>query len=118
MLYYDRRLLLRNGVKLRRVAQVVAILAVLLFLAIVIALGPRVVASLDSRPSVGNTNFGRETVLPNPSASGIDFSNLTPETEGACKGLYKIPGTGECTHGPDPAPPGVNIKTREPPVNP
>ena len=106
-----------EGNFLSRSASLVTIVIVLVFIFLAVMFGPRIVQDLNSRTNAGAVT-PRATVPPNQPGSGLVYDGLTPETEGPCKGLYKIPGTDLCTHGPDPAPPGVNIKTSVPPVKP
>ena len=51
-------------------------------------------------------------------AKGVVFAGLSADMNGVCHGGYRMAGThGEtwCTHGPDAAPAGVNIKNRRQP---
>ncbi len=48
---------------------------------------------------------------------GLIFSGLTPAKKGAeCVGGYEITGPGDCTHGPDAPPPGLDVKHDVAPV--
>lgn len=56
-------------------------------------------------------------VLPaNQPERGLIYDGLEVATQGICKGLFRIKDTNICTHGPDPAPPGVDIKKSVPPI--
>lgn len=48
---------------------------------------------------------------------GLIYDRLEFATTGACAHLYRMVSTGLCTHGPDPAPPNVNIKESRPPIH-
>ena len=43
---------------------------------------------------------------------GLTFRDLEFTAVGTCAGSYRIKNTTGCTHGPDPAPPGVDARTR------
>ncbi len=52
-------------------------------------------------------------------ARGLVHGGLTAAKKGtACVGKYEINGTGLCSHGPDAAPPGLNVKKNVAPVAP
>lgn len=42
-------------------------------------------------------------------AHGLVYTDLTRQTSGLCRGMYALGSA--CTHGPDPAPPGVDVRT-------
>src|SRR6266508_1344120 len=48
---------------------------------------------------------------------GLVYSGLTPAKKGAeCVGGYEVTGPGDCTHGPDAPPPGLDVKHDVAPV--
>jgi hypothetical protein len=47
---------------------------------------------------------------------GLVYAGLIAAQSGPCLGAFEIAGTGLCTHGPDEAPPGVNVFESVPPV--
>lgn len=49
-------------------------------------------------------------------ALGMVYEGLEPAAYGACRGQFRIAGTEQCTHGPDPAPPGIDVKKSAAPV--
>lgn len=67
-----------------------------------------------SNPSIQATPT--PPIVQNDPARGLIYDGLVLATSGPCKGLFQIRGSDLCTHGPDPAPPGVNISSSPPPV--
>ena len=57
-----------------------------------------------------------QTIPPNQPERGLIYDGLERDADGPCRGLYRIRGTTMCTHGPDPAPPGVDIQRSAPPL--
>jgi hypothetical protein len=44
-------------------------------------------------------------------ARGVVFTGLSPASSGPCAGAFRVDLPGEvCTHGPDPAPPGIDVR--------
>jgi hypothetical protein len=54
------------------------------------------------------------TLPPNQPERGLIYDGLEPAAEGPCSGGYRVRQTNRCTHGPDPAPRGVDITKRVP----
>lgn len=46
---------------------------------------------------------------PNNPQRGLIYDGLERATTGPCRGMYRLKVTGTCTHGPDPAPVGVDV---------
>ncbi len=74
-------------------------------------------ALLSGTPAAAgpNTAAGAEYTRARPAdnaATGMVWSGLAADRTGACAGLYRVAGlsTTMCTHGPDPAPAGLDIK--------
>jgi hypothetical protein len=55
---------------------------------------------------------------PDGTASGMVFDGLRAASAGPCAGLYEVSGVtpAMCTHGPDPAPAGLSVTRRVPPI--
>ena len=56
--------------------------------------------------------------LPEDAARGLRYRGLRAATSGPCAGGFELPrsaGVPTCTHGPDPAPPGVDVRVARPP---
>jgi len=53
---------------------------------------------------------------PDEPERGLIYEGLEVAGEGPCKGLYQTVKTHFCTHGPDPAPHGVDLKQIVPPL--
>src|SRR4051812_26521097 len=51
---------------------------------------------------------------PNQPELGLIYNGLVPASNGACRAGYQAKRTALCTHGPDPAPRGVDIAKRIP----
>lgn len=67
--------------------------------------------------SFGARQVQSAAALPaNQPERGPIYDGLEWTTEGPCAGAFQITGTPYCTHGPDPAPPGVDIAVSVPPV--
>ena len=52
------------------------------------------------------------TDQPTPRQRGLVYAGLTEAVRGRCEGVFRVDGTSDpvlCTHGPDPAPPGVDV---------
>ena len=52
---------------------------------------------------------------PTPRQRGLIYAGLTEAVRGRCAGVFRVDGTSDpvlCTHGPDPAPPGVDVTER------
>src|SRR4051794_31301748 len=45
---------------------------------------------------------------------GMVFDGLEPMAVGPCAGGYAITGADDCTHGPDPAPAGIDVRVAAP----
>ncbi|GIF86306.1 hypothetical protein [Catellatospora bangladeshensis] len=74
-------------------------------------------ALLSGTPAAAgpNTAAGAEYTRARPAdnaATGMIWSGLAADRSGPCAGLYRVAGlsTTMCTHGPDPAPAGLDIK--------
>lgn len=74
-------------------------------------------ALLSGAPAAAgpNTAAGAEHTRARPAdnaAAGMIWSGLAADRSGPCAGLYRVTGlsTTMCTHGPDPAPAGLDIK--------
>jgi hypothetical protein len=52
----------------------------------------------------------------NAPAQGLVYDGLAIAPDGPCKGGYQLPNSGLCTHGPDAAPPGVDVSQGQAPV--
>lgn len=67
--------------------------------------------------TVGGTTSTAPAKLPTTSSTadlqrGLSYAGLSPSTAPRCQGLFAIGLTGLCTHGPDPAPAGVDVTRR------
>jgi len=75
----------------------------------------------DSNPPVTSMQVTPEPpappLPPNEPERGLIYDGLEVATDGPCKGLYRVVNTDLCTHGPDPAPEGVDIKQSVPPID-
>jgi hypothetical protein len=62
--------------------------------------------------STVQASSGRDSLA----AMGMVYKGLKHVAGGPCGYLYQVdmPGPARCTHGPDPAPPGVDVRTRRP----
>jgi hypothetical protein len=56
-------------------------------------------------------------IPPNEPARGLVYDGLEPGVGDVCRGAFKLRDSNHCTHGPDPVPPGVNIKNKVAPVS-
>lgn len=63
-----------------------------------------------------STQSYTEGVPRNQPERGLIYDGLKPATSGPCAGLFQVGSTGACTHGPDPAPPGKDVKRPVPPL--
>ena len=65
-------------------------------------------------PALGHQSPSPAEQLAHPSAKrGLVFRGLVPKRSGPCAHGFQIrgqSGSGGCTHGPDPAPPGVDVR--------
>src|SRR4051794_6505615 len=77
---------------------------------------PSLVAAQASATSPGIISPVPGQVPVNQPARGLVYDGLEPGTDGACVGLFRIKGTIHCTHGPDPAPAGINVRTAAAPT--
>ncbi len=48
--------------------------------------------------------------------AGLAWAGLSQADDGPCAGLFEIGDSGRCSHGPDPAPPGLSIERSVPPI--
>jgi len=55
-------------------------------------------------------------VPPNQPARGLIYDGLEPGTDLVCKGGFKLRDSNHCTHGPDPAPTNVDVRTVSAPL--
>lgn len=69
--------------------------------------------ALETRPA---TKTPSPPLPSNQPVQGLIYDGLEAADEGPCKGFYRTQNTGICTHGPDPAPPGLDIKKGVAPV--
>ena len=53
---------------------------------------------------------------PNQPARGMIYDGLEPGTDVLCKGGFKLRDSNDCTHGPDPAPLGVDVRIASAPI--
>ncbi len=68
-------------------------------------------APATARPTdTGDTRTS--VVLPDDTATGMIYSGLAADRSGPCAGMFRVSGVTPvmCTHGPDPAPPGLSVK--------
>lgn len=75
--------------------------------------------ALGAPPLQGGTETPTPTpprIPPNQASRGLIYDGLEPGAANVCQGLLKLRDSNHCTHGPDPAPPGVNIKSSSAPV--
>lgn len=97
----------------RRVSIPVSITMLLVFVSLTIAAFHSTalpVAAQDPLPPLA------PPIPPNDPARGLIWDGLELAVTGPCVGLYEVIGTDLCTHGPDPAPGGINMAQREPPL--
>jgi hypothetical protein len=52
----------------------------------------------------------------NRPAAGLVYDGLELAADGVCRSAFRVKGGGACTHGPDAAPAGVDIKVDAPPI--
>lgn len=55
-------------------------------------------------------------IPPNQPALGLVYDGLEPGVGDVCRDAFRLRDSNRCTHGPDPAPPGVNISNRVAPA--
>jgi hypothetical protein len=63
-------------------------------------------------PSLASAHAGSDNGPPDDRARGITHADLVRSTDPACRGMYAGARSGVCTHGPDPAPAGVDVTRR------
>ncbi|MDQ3249611.1 MAG: hypothetical protein M3Q45_10465, partial [Chloroflexota bacterium] len=57
-----------------------------------------------------------QQALPEDARRGLVYAGLAVDATGQCGKLWRVVGTGYCSHGPDPAPPGVDARQSQPPL--
>jgi hypothetical protein len=65
--------------------------------------------------SVVPSSLAQSPLPPNDPKRGLIYDGLERDLSGPCRGMYKIKSTRSCTHGPDPAPVGVDVTKQAPP---
>ncbi len=104
----------------RKVMRTLIVTVILLSLAFS-SLGSGQAQADDPNPPVTSMQVTPEPTAPplppNEPERGLIYDGLEVATDGPCKGLYRVVNTDLCTHGPDPAPEGVDIKQSVPPID-
>ena len=57
-----------------------------------------------------------QQLLPEDARRGLVYKGLEIDSTGRCGELFKLSGSNYCTHGPDMAPPGVDVQQDQPQV--
>lgn len=70
---------------------------------------------VDPRIRGLQSDGGRRTTPEESPSRGVVYEGLRPADRGPCRGAFVVEGSDDmCTHGPDPAPPDVNIAVSQP----
>jgi len=76
---------------------------------------PIIVAGNDNlQASSENQTRLLQQLLPEDARRGLVYKGLEIDTTGQCGGLFRLSGSNYCTHGPDMAPPGVDVQLDQP----
>ncbi|PWW60213.1 ricin-type beta-trefoil lectin domain protein [Actinokineospora spheciospongiae] len=65
---------------------------------------------------LGGSPVSAQPMPPNDLGRGLVYDGLERDTGDLCRGLFRIPGTDRCTHGPDAPPPGFDMSSSVAPL--
>lgn len=97
---------------------------IIVLVVLVCASGLIAISSVGSQPVLGAppAQGGTPTpppprrIPPNQPALGLVYDGLEPGVANVCRGAFKLRDSNRCTHGPDPAPSGVNARSSAAPA--